>query len=302
MNDMTDLVSSVEDMDKVMNEIYALVRLNAEAESHAEDLFEQLKEKILTHKIDRDGFEKHALHIKCAICIGRNYTEKMNDEVLSFKRLSTIYEIGKKSKALRKKAKDSEEKVFYRKVMKIRENMLDKAGSMYRRWLLKLFPVEAVNVSVSAEVAVAVSQSAAARDIETLDPGSQSHHEPTEAQGSGSDNDTVPDTPPPVNNCRGDKRVVVQTTRFVPGDGEGAIRKSLKRGRSESTQPPGSKKRALMGTPEKGASEDTASPLLTPIQGTQPHIIFIDTNDGDQSEPSQDYQDIVIRVPKKAAM
>jgi hypothetical protein len=195
---------------------------------------------------------------------------------------------------------------MWRRLLKIRENTLDKAGSMYRRWLIKLFPVEAVNASVSAEVAVAVSQSAAARDIEAIDPGSHSDPEPTEAQGSGSDNDTAPDTPPPgpdtippVNSRRGDKRVVVQTTRFIPGDGEGAIRKSFKRGRIESTQPPGSKKRALMGTPEKGASEDTASPLLTPIQGTQPHIIFIDTNDGDQPEPSQDYQDIVIRVPKK---
>ena len=185
MNDRTDLVSSVKDIDKVMNEIYALVRLNSEAESHAEDLFEQLKDKILTHKIDRDGFEKHALDIKCAICMGRNYTEKMNNKVLSFKKVSSIYEIGKKSKALHRMAKDSEEKVFYRKVMRIRENMLDKAGSMYRRWLLKQFPVEAVNVPVSAEVAVAVSQSAAARDIKTLDPGSQSDPEPTEAQGSG---------------------------------------------------------------------------------------------------------------------
>ena len=208
---------------------------------------------------------------------------------------------------MRKKAKDSEEKIMWRKIMKIRENMLDKAGSMYRRWLLKLFPVEAVNAAVSAEVAVAVSQSAAARDIETLDPGSQSDPEPIEAQGSGSDNVTVPDTPPtapdippPVNNRRGDKCVVVQTTRFVPGDGEGAMKKSLKRGRSESTEPSGTKKRKSMGTPEKdNASEDTASPLLTPIQGTQPHIIFIDTNDGDQPEPSQDYQDILIRVPKK---
>ena len=186
MNDMTDLVSSVKDMDEVMNEIYALVTLNAEAVTHAEDLFEQLKDKILTHKIDRDGFEKHTSDIKCAICIGRNYTETMNDEVLTFERVSILYEIGQKSKALRKKAKDSEEKIMWRKIMKIRENMLDKAGSMYRRWLLKLFPVEeAVNVSVSAEVAVAVSQSAVARDIETLDPGSQSDPEPTEAQGSG---------------------------------------------------------------------------------------------------------------------
>ena len=292
MNDMTDLVSSVKDMDEVMNEIYALVTLNAEAETHAEDLFEQLKDKILTHKIDRDGFEKHAPDIKSAICIGKNYTETLNNEVVNFERVSVQYEIGKQSKKLRKTAKNSEGKVLWRNIMKVRENMLDKAGSMYRRWLLKLFPVEAVNAAVSAEVAVAVSQS---------DP------EPIEAQGSGSDNVTVPDTPPtapdippPVNNRRGDKCVVVQTTRFVPGDGEGAMKKSLKRGRSESTEPSGTKKRKSMGTPEKdNASEDTASPLLTPIQGTQPHIIFIDTNDGDQPEPSQDYQDILIRVPKK---
>ena len=214
MKDMTDLVSSVKDMDEVMNEIYALVTLNAEAETHAEDLFEQLKDKILTHKIDRDGFEKHAPDIKSAICIGKNYTETLNNEVVNFERVSVQYEIGKQSKKLRKTAKNSEGKVLWRNIMKVRENMLDKAGSMYRRWLLKLFPVEAVNAAVSAEVAVAVSQSAAARDIETLDPGSQSDPEPIEAQGSGSDNVTVPDTPPtapdippPVNNRRGDKRV-----------------------------------------------------------------------------------------------
>jgi hypothetical protein len=76
MNDMTDLVSTIMDMDKVMSEIYALVRLNAEAESHAVDLFEQLKDKILTHKIDRNGFEKHALEMKYAISMGRKYSTK----------------------------------------------------------------------------------------------------------------------------------------------------------------------------------------------------------------------------------
>jgi hypothetical protein len=156
-------------MDEVMNEIYALVTLNAEAETHAEDLFEQLKDKILTHNIDRDGFEKHAPDIKSAICIGKNYTETLNNEVVNFERVSVLYEIGKQSKKLRKTAKNSEGKVLWRNIMKVRENILDKAGSMYRRWLLKLFPVEAVNAAVSAEVAVAVSQSAAARDIETLD-------------------------------------------------------------------------------------------------------------------------------------
>jgi hypothetical protein len=103
MNDMTDLVSSVKDMDEVMNEIYALVTLNAEAETHAEDLFEQLKDKILTHKIDRDGFENHTSDIKCAICIGRKYTDTFSDEVVNFERVSELYEIGKSLKVCLKR-------------------------------------------------------------------------------------------------------------------------------------------------------------------------------------------------------
>jgi hypothetical protein len=300
MNDMTELASSI-DKEKAMEGIFELMTLNAEAECRCEDIFEKLKKEISHHEVIKEDLEKKMQEIKVAICHGRNYTGKLDGEIVTFEEILALYSDGKKKKV--KNARKSEvQKNTWNQVTSIRAIILNKAGAIYRRWVEKLFPADAITGSTSTALVAADDGTESVAESQT-DP------EPFQDQESGSDaesvaSETAPDldpVPESVNSRMGGRRVVVQTPRFVPGDGEVSKRRSVKRGRSDVVQQSGPRKRVLLGTPEREALDDTASPVFSPTPVQEPYVIFIDTDDATRTDPTQDNAEIplLLKVPRK---
>ena len=148
---MTELASSIR-KEKAMEGIFELMTLNAEAECRCEDIFEKLKKSYKAESYKEDL--KKNQEIKVAICHGRNYTGKLDGETVTFKEILALYSDGKKKKV--KKARKSEvQKNTWNQVTSIRAIMLNKADAMYRRWVEKLFPADAITGSTSTALVAA---------------------------------------------------------------------------------------------------------------------------------------------------
>jgi hypothetical protein len=324
----------------LMNEMYDLMVLNAEAEGHADDLFIQLRRLIEATEMTRAQFKKKITMIKYSICKGRKYTDQIGPDTVSFENVLELYEAGKKKLTGKKKKTDSE-KVQMARVQEVRTRMLAAADSMYRRWLAKLFPVEAqavvVNMSGLGEVALVttdghrsdddgndaaggdgsgsteddeasdngddeIDKRAAKGDVDHDDDGSDAgggdgsgSSEDDEASGTDDVEAAAKGDVDQVHRRSANKRPVVQTTRYEPGDQQQVSRKSSKRVRSGSSLPP-SKKQAKESAPQEEIDNTDKSVTIMPPAS---HIILIETADEPNLDPTQDYEDFLIRIPRK---
>jgi hypothetical protein len=246
----------------------------------------------VANAITKEQFIELHVRIKYAICRGQKYTDTVGVNTVSFDTVLELYNAGK-AKPTKRTKKTEKEKTEWSRVQAVRTTMLRKADAMYRRWMAKLFPVEALGVRsddqeggvVDAEIVAgvvddAVSVSGAADGIAGDETGSQSDEE-TPAGGHQR----------PVN-----KRAVVPTKWFFPEAKEHLARRAPKRGRAEQQSTSGSSKRSAL---EKEVIDEVDE---SPINPQPPlFIIFIDQDGEANAEPSQVFEDVVIRISKRQA-
>jgi hypothetical protein len=96
MENLSEIATAlVQSNEVIMEETIGLMVANAEAESHADSLFEKLREKIVVNAIIKEQFIELHVRIKYAICRGQKYTDIIGVNTVSFDTVLELYNAGK---------------------------------------------------------------------------------------------------------------------------------------------------------------------------------------------------------------